>query len=110
MRIFGLILLCLLFTMTSCRKDAIRRNGLSSAYFPNTVSDYWEYEVYDSSTVREHEGFPREYTVKVTVAGIKRLVDRKPAKVWQYQYPWGKDTNYVRISGDSIKVLDPAYS
>jgi hypothetical protein len=109
-----------LFTMTAklllfipllcCHKDALTSNTPSREYFPNTVGDSWEYDVYDSSVVRDHPNFPRGYTVKLVVTGIQKLVDGKDATVWQYQYPWGNDTNFVRIIDDSIKVFDAVYS
>ena len=74
----------------------------ASEYFPNSVGDYWEYYVYDSSAFN---GIP-EYTVKVSITNTQKLVDGKDATVWQYQYPWGNDTNYVRTVGDTIKVYD----
>ncbi|HMH23253.1 MAG TPA: hypothetical protein VK563_15820 [Puia sp.] len=82
----------------------------SKTYFPNTRGDYWEYAVYDSSKTRDHPDFQRDYTVRITVGGSVNLADGKPATVWQYQYPWGKDTGYVRMDGDTIKIFDRIYS
>lgn len=78
----------------------------ASEYFPNTVGDSWEYEVYDSSAFN---GIP-EYTVKVNITGTVKLIDGIDANIWQYQYPWGNDTNYVRIVGDTVKIFSLAYS
>ncbi len=78
----------------------------ASEYFPNSVGDSWEYYVYDSS---QFNGIP-EYTVTVKITNIQKLVDGKDAAVWQYQYPWGIDTNYVRLTGDTVKIFSLAYS
>ena len=93
---------------SACHKDIYQTH--SSEYFPNTVGDYWEYEVYDSSQVREHPSYPRRYSVKVIITGTTKLVDGKDATVWQYEYPWGSVINYIRIVGDTIKEFDTVYS
>ena len=92
----------------SCRKEKI--NSIASEYFPCTIGDYWEYDVYDSSYLREHPNIPREYAVKVSITGIQKLVDSIDAYVWQYQFPWGNEINYVRIVGDTVKTFDTVYS
>ena len=38
------------------------------------------------------------------------MADGKEATMWTYNYPWGLDTNYVRIVGDTIKTFDKWYS
>jgi len=48
--------------------------------------------------------------VTVKIVGIKELVDGKNATIWQFQYPWGNDTNYVRVIEDTIEIFDLAYS
>ncbi len=102
-----------LFGLAACHKDTTQPNQSNhpgSEYFPNTVGDYWEYDVYDSSYVRDHPNYPKQYTVKVRIIGSKKLVDGKDAIIWQYQYPWGNDTNYVRVIGDTIEIFDLIYS
>lgn len=100
------------FFLTSCHKDTIKPNTKASEYFPNKVGDYWEYDVYDSSQARgfPYSNYPRNYTVKINISGIKKLVDGNDATVWEYEYPWGKELNYIRISGDTIKIYDTVYS
>lgn len=95
---------------SSCHKDTIRQNVMATEYFPNKPGNYWEYSVYDSSLLRDHPSYPREYTVKVSITGIKKLVDNVDAMVWRYEYPWGTELNYYRNSADSIKVYDTIYS
>lgn len=95
---------------SSCHKDTTRQNIMAIEYFPNKPENYWEYSVYDSSTLRDHPNYPREFTVKVTITGIKKLVDNVDAMVWRYEYPWGTELNYYRNSADSIKVYDTIYS
>lgn len=93
-----------------CNKDTTKPNKEASEYFPNTVGDYWEYDVYDSSDIRNYPNYHGLYTVKISITGIKPLVDGKDATVWQYQYPWGTDINFIRIEGDTIKIYDTVYS
>lgn len=101
----SILLMPLLFT--SCHKDTIKPNTTASEYFPNLIGDYWEYNVHDSTagyTVVEN------YTVKVTIVGITKLIDGNDAYVWQYAYPSLIDTNYIRIVGDTVKIFDLTYS
>lgn len=98
------ILLASILLLASCHKDIIKPNTKAAEYFPNSIGDYWEYTVHDSTA-----GYTevQNYTVKVTIAGITKLEDGNHAYVWQYEYPSGNDTNYVRIVGDTVKVYDP---
>ncbi len=90
----------------SCHKDAIKPNTSGSEYFPNSIGDYWEYNVHDSTA-----GYTAEnYAVKVTIVGITKLVDGNDAYVWKYEYPSTIDTNYIRIVGDTVKIFDQTYS
>lgn len=100
----------ILFSLAACHKDPPQPNIEASEYFPNKVGNYWEYNVYDSSQIREHPNVPREYTVKVKIIGTKRLVDNLDAMTWKYEYPWGSEIKYFRNSGDTIKVYDTIYS
>src|SRR5580693_4288199 len=103
--IFSLSSICLL----ACHKNA--ENPYSSKYFPNDVGDTWVYDVTDSSqSTINNPSPPSHYSVKVSITGIKKLLDGKDAAVWQYQYPSGNDTNYVRITGDTVKIFDNTYS
>lgn len=102
----ALLFSALILLFNSCKKDTVKPNKEATEYFPNAVGNYWEYEVYDSSQYRDHPNFPRQYNVKVTITGIKKLVDEKNATIWKYQYPWSNDTIYYRIEDDSIKVYD----
>lgn len=50
-------LIFFLLGLAACHKDTTRPNQSNhpaSEYFPNSVGDYWEYEVYDSSHTRDH--------------------------------------------------------
>ena len=91
----------------SCHKDSGKPNTAASDYFPNAVGDYWEYLVRDST-----DGIPpsENYTVKVSIVGTKKMVDGIDATVWQYEYPARTDTNFIRITGDTVKVFDLIYS
>lgn len=100
------LLIAFVFSVLACHKDTISSNTSASEYFPNSVGDYWEYTVFDSSLVREHLEFPNEYNVKVSIIGKKVLLDSTQASMWLYQYPWGNDTNYVTMVSDTIKVYD----
>jgi hypothetical protein len=101
-----ILYLYILLSLSSCHKDSAKPNTSASDYFPNAVGDYWEYEVHDSTS-----GYPSEnYMVKVTIVGVKKLVDGKDAAIWKYEYPSHNDTNFIRITGDSVKVFDLIYS
>jgi hypothetical protein len=102
--IIKLLLIGLL--ISSCKKDTLP-NKAASEYFPNKVGNYWEYEVYDSSEARgTYSSYSRRYTVTVTIVGIKSLIGGRDITMWRYEYPWGSDTNYLRISEDTVKVYD----
>jgi len=103
-----LIIILLLFV--SCQKNNYAPSKAASEYFPNTIGDYWEYSVYDSSMIPTHPRLPRNYPVKVSIIGTKQLVDNKDAVVWQYSYPDGNDLRYIRIVGDTVKIYDTIYS
>ncbi len=105
-----LLFSALILLFTSCSKDTIKPNKEATEYFPNSVGNYWEYEVYDSSQYRDHPNTPRQYNVKVRITGIKKLVDGKNAWVWSYEYPWGIEIKYYRVESDTIKVYDTIYS
>jgi hypothetical protein len=93
--------------ISSCNKDTVKPNISASEYFPNSSGDYWEYDVHDSTA-----GYTEveNYTVKITIAGITKLIDGNDAYVWLYEYPSRNDTNYIRIVGDTVKVFDLIYS
>ena len=109
MKIFKPMTLLIVITLllASCHKDTAKPNTSATEYYPNQVGDYWEYDVHDSTT-----DFPKvkNYTVKVSIPGVKKLADGINASIWQYEYPWGVDTNYVRIVDDTVKVFENAYS
>lgn len=94
----------------SCNKEDLTQHKSATEYFPNTIGDYWEYNVYDSSyRLLDNPKLGRSYTVKVSIIGIKKLADSIDANVWQYAYP---DTNifkYIRITGDTVKTFTPPY-
>jgi hypothetical protein len=104
------ILLFLLLFCFACNKEAIKPN-IPANYFPNAVGDSWEYDVTDSGQyVPGSNDTTQHYSVKVLIVGTKKLADGKIASVWQYNYPFGIDTNYVRIDGDTIKIFDNSYN
>jgi len=109
---FNMIVQLLFFVIIlfSCKKDNVKSNIAASDYFPNKVGNYWEYDVYDSSQIREHTDIPRQYPVKVTIIGTKKLVDNIDAMIWKYEYPWGNEIKYFRNASDTIKIYDTAYS
>jgi hypothetical protein len=94
----------------ACNKDTTILNQKSADYFPNKVGNYWIYEVNDTSQINYHQGYPRTYDVKVSIISEKVMVDGNYATVWTYQFPWGVDTNFIRLVGDTIKVYDTSYS
>lgn len=83
----------------SCSKDTIKPNKEASEYFPNTIGDYWEYDVYDSLN-------NNNYTLKVEIIDSIKLSDHKYANIWKYQYPNKAELRYIRIESDSVKVYD----
>lgn len=88
----------------ACHKEAIHKNQSATEYFPNSIGDYWEYEVYDSSQVRDHPDYPRSYTVKVIITGVQRLADGREAMIWQCRYPDTTTEVFVRSYSDRVKI------
>ena len=104
-----LILACSSIFFSACHKNGAAPN--LSKYYPNDVGDSWIYDVVDSAkSTTNNPSSPVHYTVNVTIVGIKKLADGKDASVWKYDYPSGADTNYVRISGDTVKIFDSGYA
>ena len=103
------ILMCSSILFLSCHKD--RAKPAVSKYYPNDVGDSWAYDVVDSarSTINNPSS-PIHYTVNVTIIGTKKLADGKEASVWKYDYPSGADTNYVRLSDDTVKINYNGYA
>ncbi len=66
-----LLFIVFLQLFAACHKEPVQPKKEMKEYFPNTVGDYWEYEVYDSSAFN---GIP-EYTVKVNITSTVKLVD-----------------------------------
>jgi hypothetical protein len=93
----------------ACHKDGAKPN--LSKYYPNDLGDSWVYDVVDSakSTINNPSS-PTHYTVNVTIVGTKKLADGKDASVWKYDYPSGTDTNYVRVSADTVKIYYNGYA
>ena len=93
------LILFILAIFFSCSKETVKPNVLASEYFPNSVGNYWEYDVYDSTS-------SKRYNVTVNITGTQKLADSQIAYVYKYQYPWASDTNYVRVDHDTVKVYD----
>ena len=104
------LLYLLIILFASCKKDIMKSTKAGTEYFPNSIGNYWNYEVFDSSNIRTHPNAPRNYNVTVNVIGTKILVDNKPAMVWKYEYPWGIELKYYRVSADTLKTYDTIYS
>jgi hypothetical protein len=107
--IIGVYLFASISIMGACSKDSLPDKA-SASYFPNTAGSYWIYEVNDTSQINYHSGYPRVYDVTVSIIGTKIMIDGKEATMWAYKYPWGIDTNFVRIVGDTVKTFDKYYS
>ena len=78
-------------------------NIKASQYFPDSIGDYWEYNVMDSTN-------NRSYTETITITGKQMLKDSLNYNVWQFQSPYGSSINYVRISNDTVKIYDETFS
>lgn len=103
--IFFLLIFCF-----SCNKENINSNPIAN-YFPNAVGDSWEYDVTDSAQyVQGSNNTVSHYSVQVLIVGTKKMADGKSVAIWKYNYPFGIDTNYVRIVGDTIKIFDNSYN
>jgi hypothetical protein len=101
--------LLIVFFFLACHKN--NRQIYLPQYFPNAVGDSWVYDVTDSAqSTPNNPSPPLRYSVKVVITGTKVLLDGIGASVWQYQYPWGNDTNFVRITGDTVKIFSLTYS
>jgi hypothetical protein len=98
-----------IFLLLDCHKD-VTGNSFSQ-YYPNNIGDTWTYDVTDSTqSSLNNPSPPQHYTVTTTITGTKILVDGNQYVVWQYQYPWGNDTNFVKIVGDTLKIFSLTYS
>jgi hypothetical protein len=95
-------------SLLSCNKDTTKPNKEASEYFPNKVGNYWEYEVYDSSDVLNYPVLGKQYTVKISITGIQKLIDGKDANVWNYEYPDRNVIVFVRIINDSVRIYSEA--
>ena len=91
--------LLLLLSVICCRKDTSSSNKFSTEYFPNSVGNSWIYQVHDSTA-------NRAYIVAVKIVNKIVLVDGSEATIWEYRYPWGKDSTFVEVKKDSVKIYD----
>jgi hypothetical protein len=98
-----------IFLFLNCHKD-VSGNSFSQ-YYPNNVGDSWIYDVTDSTqSSPTNPSPPQHYMVTVTITGTKTLIDGNQYVVWQYQYLWGNDTNFVKIVDDTLKIFSLTYS
>jgi hypothetical protein len=107
--VINYLTLFFIFFLLDCHKD-VSSNSFSQ-YYPNNIGDTWTYDVTDSTqSSPTNPSPPQHYTVTITITGTKILVDGNQYAVWQYQYPWGNDTNFVIIVGDTLKIFSLTYS
>ncbi len=65
--------------------------------FPNEIGDEWTYFYYDSLASYSD-------TVTVKIVSEMKLDANRHVKIWEYHYQTKIDTNYVEISGDTVKI------
>lgn len=93
MKTFSYLIIFLSVIITSCNKDKTPENTLSAAEVPNSVGDYWKYNI--KSSTGEQKGF-----LEVRVIKKGTLPDGRPVSTWVYSYPNFTDTIY-KISSDT---------
>src|SRR5579862_6164141 len=104
--IFPFLSVFLLFS--SCNKASLHYN---QPYYPLVIGDSWTYDVTDSSmSTPNNQSPPQHYIVPVLISGLEWLSDGNQYEVWESLFPWGYDTNFVRLNADTIKIFDRTYS
>ena len=93
MKTFSYLIIFLSVMIASCGKDKTPENTLSAAEVPNSVGDYWKYNI--KSSTGEQKGF-----LEVRVIKKGTLPDGRPVSTWVYLYPNFTDTIY-KISSDT---------
>jgi len=93
------VLFVLIGIMGACQKKTTMGpdNETTLKDFPNKIGDEWTYFYYDSLTSSSD-------TVTVKIVSEIKLDDTRHIKIWEYQYQTKTDTNYVEISGDTVKI------
>jgi len=95
-----LIILSILTVQVGCEKANVADDN--DDVFPNKVGDTWTYLVDDTSYLLFGPPTITQYTLTVSVVDTITLPDGVHAKVWAYNSPTGRDTNYVFQRSDTV--------
>jgi hypothetical protein len=104
MKIFHIGVL-LLVLATGCKKSNIE-NTAAQGQFPNQIGDKWRYLVIDTTVHVNQDSSFTQYYVDVIIVDTVKIQNGITATLWQLNYPDHTDTNYVYLSGDTIKFVD----
>ena len=99
----------LLFLAVGCNKSNTQNTG-SRDVFPNTIGDSWHYLVKDTTIQGNLDSGSTQYNVDVLVVDTVIWSNGITATIWQYKYPGWIDSNYVFITGDTIRFIDRTHS
>lgn len=95
------VLFVLIGIMGSCQKKTTMEPDNESILkdFPNDIGDEWTYYYNDSLASYSD-------TVTVKIVSEMKLDDNRHVKIWEYHYQTKTDTNYVEISGDTVRIYN----
>ena len=99
----------LLFLAVGCNKSNTQNTG-SRDVLPNTIGDSWHYLVKDTTIQGNLDSGSTQYNVDVLVVDTVKWSNGITATIWQYKYPGWIDSNYVFITGDTIRFIDRTHS
>src|ERR1035437_4544851 len=88
-----IVSIMLLFLNPSCNNSSTLTTEPFSPDFPNNIGNKWVYSFYDSLSNKS------DY---LTITIVGQTAD-KSAAIWQFKYPDRIDTQYVTVSGDTVR-------
>ena len=88
-----IVSIALLLLNVSCKNSTAPLTNTSTPDFPNTIGNKWVYSLYDSLSKTS------EY---LTITIIGQTPDKSSA-IWQFKYSDRIDTQFVTVSGDTVR-------
>ena len=101
MRYLSSLIIIAIVLLSSCRKDDTDTSPtpMLATDFPATIGSQWVYKRTDSSTHVVD-------TFTVRILGQTTMNNGQIAKLWEYTYKTGVDTNYYATIGDTVKIFN----
>jgi len=101
------IILVFIAVISSCKKENNPSQNIISE-FPNEIGNHWRYLYTWGFAIIRHD------TIDVDIVGTRTITGGQTAKVWAYKYnfnnyPMVRDTNYVVVDSQLVKVYIYAY-